>query len=182
MDRIVPVCALSNIARKLSPSLHGFIRTNPICDAKFLRGFLDTKQLKIDTYRRRYGAPDITSEAQKRLSQWSWLPPWGFTCSACQARKSDVLPTELSCSRSGQQFHTDKDHQKTRKQLLAKQFSWTSTIMNAKKYIRLTSACLRSTCMRTPFSHLRSHKFPSANLLIFLQHRPQQQSVEDQKH
>ena len=168
----------------LSPSLQGFIRTNPICDAKFLRGFLHTKQLKIDTYRRRYGAPDITSEAQKRLSQWSWLPPWGFTCSACQARKSDVLPTELSCSRSGQQFHTDKDHQKTRKQLLAKQSSWASTIVNATKYTQWTSACLRSKCIRTFFqtSDLRSHKFHYADLLTFLQQWPQQQSVEDQKH
>ena len=133
----------------LPPSLQGFLRTQPICDAEILRGFLDSKQLKIDTYRRRYRALDITWEAQKRLPQWSWLPPWGFTCSACQARKSDVLPAELSCSRSGQQFHTDKDHQKTRKQLLAKRSSWTSTKVNATKYIWWTSACLRSTFMRT---------------------------------
>ena len=131
--------------------LQGFIRIQPICDAKVLKGFLDTKQSQIDTFRRRYGALDITSKAQKRLPQWSWLPPWGFTCSACQARKSDVLPAELSCSRSGQQIHTDKDHQKTRKQLLAKQSSWTSTIVNATKYTQWTSAYLRLPCMRTFF-------------------------------
>ena len=44
----------------LPPSLQGFLRTQPICDAEILRGFLDAKQLRIDTFHRTYGALDFT--------------------------------------------------------------------------------------------------------------------------